>query len=289
MKIDQRRWQKAEQKRREIMARYGSDNHAAAALAGIRALARQEPLLPTLQADLVTLAIAMSEYDQALLAANRLLKLLPGDFFAARAAAEKPGHYKQTIDAVGAPGSDTDEAGQFVQDIKKGDYGILPPGWEFQLDDVTHPTTAYPDFVKAALRSIASGLGVGYNTLANDLEGVNYTSLRMGALNERAVWEMLQEWFCESFVQPVYEAWLEAAMALGNLTYANGAPLAAIRMREYRRTAWQCVRWPWVDPAKEAAAQEKQIQLRLRSVSEIIREAGREPSEVWAELAQDRS
>ena len=88
MKIDQRRWQKVEQKRREIMARYGSDNHAAAALTGIRALARQEPLLPTLQADLITLAIAMSEYDQALLSANRLLKLLPGDFFAARAAAE---------------------------------------------------------------------------------------------------------------------------------------------------------------------------------------------------------
>jgi tetratricopeptide (TPR) repeat protein len=88
MKIDPKRWQKAEHKRREIMADYGRDNHAAAALASIRALARQEPLLPTLQADLVTLAIAMSEYDQALLAANRLLKLAPGDFFAARSAAE---------------------------------------------------------------------------------------------------------------------------------------------------------------------------------------------------------
>jgi hypothetical protein len=88
VKIDPRRRQKAELKRREIMAAFGRDNHAAAALAAIRALARQEPLLPTLQADLVTLAIAMSEYDQALLAANRLLKLAPGDFFTARAAAE---------------------------------------------------------------------------------------------------------------------------------------------------------------------------------------------------------
>jgi tetratricopeptide (TPR) repeat protein len=87
MKIDLKRSQKAEHKRREIMAAYWSDNHAAAALASIRALARQEPLLPILQADLVTLAIAISEYDQALLAAKRLLKLAPGDFFAARSAA----------------------------------------------------------------------------------------------------------------------------------------------------------------------------------------------------------
>jgi hypothetical protein len=88
MKIDPKRWQKAEHHRRAIMEAYGRDNHAAAALAAIRTLARQEPLLPTLQGDLVTLAIAMSEYDQALLAANRLLKLAPGDFFAARAAAQ---------------------------------------------------------------------------------------------------------------------------------------------------------------------------------------------------------
>lgn len=88
MKADPKHWQKADHKRREIMAKYGRDNHAAAALASIRALSRQEPLMPNLQADIVTLAIAMSEYDQALHAASRLLKLAPGDFFATRAAAE---------------------------------------------------------------------------------------------------------------------------------------------------------------------------------------------------------
>jgi hypothetical protein len=88
MKPTVHRWQKAELKRRVIMAGYGRDNHAAAALAAMRALAREEPQLPALQADMVTLAIAMSEYDQALLAAGRLLKLAPGDFFAARSAAE---------------------------------------------------------------------------------------------------------------------------------------------------------------------------------------------------------
>lgn len=69
------------------MAAYGRDNHAAAALAAMSALARQAPAVPALQADLVTLAVAMSEYDQALNAAKRLLKLAPGDFFAARVAA----------------------------------------------------------------------------------------------------------------------------------------------------------------------------------------------------------
>jgi tetratricopeptide (TPR) repeat protein len=88
MKVDLKRWQKAEAKRREIMAKYGSDNHAAAALAPIRALARTEPLLPSLQMDLASLAIAVSEYDLALTAAGRLMKIAPGDFAAMRCAAD---------------------------------------------------------------------------------------------------------------------------------------------------------------------------------------------------------
>jgi tetratricopeptide (TPR) repeat protein len=88
MKIDLKRWQKAEAKRREIMTKYGNDNHAAAALDAIRALARAEPLLPSLQIDLVSLAIAVSEYNQALSAAGRLMKLAPGNFAAMRCAAD---------------------------------------------------------------------------------------------------------------------------------------------------------------------------------------------------------
>ena len=88
MKVDLKRWQNAEAKRREIMATYGRDNHAAAALEAIRVLARTEPLLPTVQMDLVSLAIAVSEYDLALNAAGRLMKIAAGDFAAVRCAAD---------------------------------------------------------------------------------------------------------------------------------------------------------------------------------------------------------
>jgi capsid protein len=61
----------------------------------------------------------------------------------------------------------------------------LLPGQEFAEFNPTHPTTAYKDFMKAVLRSIARGLGMAYTTLTGDLEAVNYSSIRAGLLSER--------------------------------------------------------------------------------------------------------
>jgi tetratricopeptide (TPR) repeat protein len=88
VKVDPNRWHQVELERREVMRRYGEDNHAAAALDAMRALARKEPMLPTVQIDLVTLALAVSEYDQARSAAMRLMKIARGNFAAMRSAAD---------------------------------------------------------------------------------------------------------------------------------------------------------------------------------------------------------
>ena len=216
----------------------------------------------------------LSEYEEA-------------ELVAARAGAEKPGHYKKTMDAGGSVGTDKDLEGQLIDDVRKGEYGILPPGWDFQLDNPTHPTQQFPDFVQAILRGISSGLGVNYNTLSNDLEGVNYTSLRHGALTERAIYMMVQEWYIESVQDVVYRAWLDNALRLGMITSITGATVPYDRLPELRRAHWQARRWAWVDPLKDIQAAKEAITLRTRSVSEIIREQGREPEEVWKELSSD--
>ncbi|MCX6878354.1 MAG: sulfotransferase [Verrucomicrobia bacterium] len=88
MKMDSRRWFKVETRRREIMEALARDNHAAAACDAMRKLAVREPMAPAVQMDLVTLATMVSEYDLALAAAGRLLRIAPGDFLAMSHAAD---------------------------------------------------------------------------------------------------------------------------------------------------------------------------------------------------------
>jgi lambda family phage portal protein len=106
------------------------------------------------------------------------------------------------VDAYGRPLST--DPGSFQQDLQPGTMEVVPYGYELKMLDPQHPNTAMPDFLKWALRSVGTGWGVSYNTLGNDAEGVNYTSLRFFLGIERDNWMELQDWIQDELIEPVY-------------------------------------------------------------------------------------
>jgi len=204
---------------------------------------------------------------------------------AARVGASKMGFFTSGIDSAGY--GQQEDGGDLVVDMEPGEFEELPAGVDFKPFDPQHPTSAYGDFVKEVLRAIASGLGVSYNSLANDLEGVNFSSLRQGAIDERNTWKMLQNWIIESLHERVFNEWVEMALLHGIPT-GFGGNLRPADVERYSAASWQPRRWQWVDPLKEMRAHESALALGVRSVSEIIREQGRDPLDVWREIKRDR-
>ncbi len=211
------------------------------------------------------------------------------ELVASRASASKFAVYEKTDEEapVVEPGKQFEEQsdGAFVQDFESGTIEVTPEGYKLNLIDPQHPNSAYKDFIKACLRGIASGLGVTYNSLANDLEGVNYSSLRQGALEERALWMLLQDWMVDSFCDHVYRDWLRVSLLAGAMTI-KGRPLKLDREENYQRVTWQPRRWQWVDPQKEIAAHEKAFAHKIRSPQSVIREMGDDPETVLDEWRQ---
>jgi len=138
-------------------------------------------------------------------AALTRLQMLDGyeeaEVTAARIAASKGGFYTREGDSEYT--GDDKVNNQPVQEIEPGTFEILPAGFDFKQYDPTHPTTAFPAFMKAVLRGISSAFDVSYNYLANDLEGVNYSSIRAGVLDERDVWRQIQQYMITHFYTPI--------------------------------------------------------------------------------------
>lgn len=210
------------------------------------------------------------------------------ELVAARVAAAKMGFFEQESTAGQYVGDDEDAQQNPIQDARPGEFEVLPQGWTFKDWDPQHPNTAYGEFVRSCLRSLASGLGVNYNTLANDLTQVNYTSLRHGLLIERDVWMTLQNHVIQSFIGRVYNDWLTEALLSGELVDVGGRPLLMSKVDDYRRVNWQGRRWQWVDPLKESQARQTDLNMGIRSRSQMIREDGRDPEEVWQEIAAEQ-
>lgn len=200
------------------------------------------------------------------------------ELVAARTAAAKMG-FITSADGVGDEKDNTVPA-EF--DAAPGILEKLPAGYQFQGWDPQHPVASFPAFIKSFLRKIASGLGVSYNALANDLEGVNYSSLRDGRLSERDGYRMVQEDWIDRFIRPVYATWLRTATLSGALELGS-ADLAQVE----ESAVWTARGWQWVDPLKDISAAEKEIGLGVTSRTRICAEWGEDFEEIAEELAAE--
>jgi lambda family phage portal protein len=152
--------------------------------------------------------------------------------------------------------------------------------------DSDYPHQMYGAFVKAHLQGIASGLGISYHSLSNDLEGVNYSSIRAGVLEDREVFKGLQNWFIRTLIRPVYEEWITISVMRQLITIGR-VPLSK-PVQEYYRAHFQGRRWAWVDPQKDGAANQLAIDNLTKSRSQIIREQGDDPESVFREIQSEK-
>ena len=204
---------------------------------------------------------------------------------AARVGAAKMGFF-QSEDGAQFEG-EREADGTIITDAEPGTFHQLQEGMSFETYDPTYPAGEFAPFSKAMLRGVASGLGISYNTLASDLEGVNFSSLRAGVLEDREAFKSMQSFVIESLCQPVYDEWLYNALLTGKIKVGEGT-IPVTRMEKFENPHWNARRWSWVDPAKDIVLAKEAIRLGLRSRSAIIRELGADPEEVWHEIASER-
>lgn len=210
------------------------------------------------------------------------LKMLGGyeeaELVASRVAAAKGGWFERDAEALTLDPDSEAADERLVYEAEPGVFDALPPGWKFKAWDPTHPTNAFNDFHKAMLRGIANGLGVSYTNLANNLEDVNFSSIRAGLLNERDAWRKTQRWFIRHFHRRVFREWLKWSLTTGALR------LPSRRTSDWTHARWQPRGWPWVDPEKDLRAAAMAIRLGLDSRTRLAAEQGRDFQEILRDL-----
>ncbi len=226
----------------------------------------------------------------ALLRFNQLSKYEEAELIAARGGASKMGFITDADDGTGYTGDDDEDDtddDELIEEFEPGIIGRLKKGQTFEGFDPNHPNAIYPAFVKTNLRGIAAALGESYNQFAQDLEGVSFGSLRQGALSERAVWMGLQQWLIDEAFNRIFARWLALGLQAGAITNRNGRPLPLERLDKFLEHEWQPRRWEWIDPLKDTSADRMQQEDLTMSRSERIRKRGRQPTEVFQEIATE--
>jgi lambda family phage portal protein len=222
--------------------------------------------------------------------AMQSMKMLAGfreaSLINARVAATKMGFFVSPDGSAADLSDGKDDEGNFTTEAAPGTFDVIPQGYDFKSFNPEFPTQNFDAFVKSCIRSISSGLGISYNGLANDLENVNFSSIRAGVLEERESWMVIQNHMIETFLRPLLNDWLQTALLKGKVTTFNGSALPAGKLDKFTSHIWQGRRWQWVDPKKDIEASVQAIQAGLATPQSIAAQMGMDLEDIIDGIAQ---
>lgn len=182
---------------------------------------------------------------------------------------------EEAPDTFSVGSTETNDAGQLEETLSPGMVKYLRPGEDVKFGTPSGTGAGYRDFKRDIQTKMAVGLGLTYEQLTGDLSNVNYSSYRAGLLSFRAKMDQFR-WLCfvPMFCQPVARWFSAAAFAAGEI------PTTDFRME------WAPPTYGSVDPVKDANATLAQLRSGVKTWPQAVGEAGYDPDEQIAEIAE---
>lgn len=151
----------------------------------------------------------------------------------------------------------------------------LLPGEEVQAPNPGRPNSEFDPFVQSILRQVGIALEIPYEVLIMHFQS-SYSAARAALLSAYKTYRRWRDWMSTEFCQPVYELWLEEAVAKGRVIAPGFLSNPVVR------AAWCKAIWIGdgpgsIDPSKEVTAAEKRINLGISTIeSESILHDGQD-------------
>jgi len=156
-------------------------------------------------------------------------------------------------------------------------------------EDITFPNlpqnSDIETFLRVCLHQLAVGIGITYEQLTGDLKGVNLSSIRAGILDFRRKCEQFQlNVFVSQFLHPVVTQWWLPELVLSGVVDLPGY---ADDPGEYEDITWRTPGWPWIDPLKDAQANQLNVRSGFGSREGVCSESGEDSATIDAQQEMD--
>ena len=173
--------------------------------------------------------------------------------------------------------SDGSSYNQRVESLAPGMIQYLKPGENVEFGNPSS-VAGTNEFSQGHLRAAAMGAGVTYEILTGDLSNTNFSSMRAGRQEFKAMIEQFR-WltFIPGFCARVQDWFEEAAFMAGK-----------VRTRGYDFT-WTPPRWEYVNPLEDVKTDKEELSAGLSSWSAQVRKRGEDPIKVLDEIKKDKA
>jgi lambda family phage portal protein len=182
----------------------------------------------------------------------------------------------------------TDSAGNSYTQVEPGMIMSLKPGEDVVGLNPGRPNSAAEPWIGMILRQIAVGTGLSYETVARDYSQTSYSSSRTSQLEDRRRFRCWQKYLIRHLLQPVWDAFIDAAALSSNDSFPTSSELLSDR-RTFAPVEWMTPEWEWVDPQSEQAAAKDAIESFMSDYQTELGARGRSWKAVFYQRAKEQA
>lgn len=173
-----------------------------------------------------------------------------------------------------------------TKDFKIGSPSVtdLPAGVDVKSIDSARQQSTFADFTDAFIKEICAAVELPFEVVLKTFNA-SYSASRAALLQADETYRIRKTEFVTDFCQPIYEAFLTEAIALGRVK-AEGFFDNAQRRRAWLAADWLKEKMPAIDPVKEAQAAIMRIEAGLSTrEKEIIQLNGDDWKSITEQLS----
>ena len=188
-------------------------------------------------------------------------------------------------DSTGA-GATTQQVTGDAMKLGAGAIVDLSPGEDVSFANPNRPSTNFDPFVQAMLRQVGAALELPFEVLIKHYTA-SYSAARASMLEAWRFFNGRRSWLASNFCQPIYEAWLDEAVARGRVQAPGYFTDPAVRAA-YLRAEWVGDSPGQLDPQKEVDAAVTRLENNLTTYAdETTALTGRDWHDVIARRGQE--
>ena len=192
----------------------------------------------------------------------------------------------RVLDQFGKPVSGPDDVKK-IEYLENGIIEYLRTGETVQLASAPQRVVdSFDRFTSFVLRMIGLTIGVPYEVMSGDYQGINYSTSRMSRQDYNVFLEPERFWMDQHFNRPIFKKWLEIEALKDPETFKD----YFVNPWRYEPADWIPAGMPSPDPLKEGKADIDAIEAGLLAPQDVILARGDDPERVvkkrkeWKEL-----
>jgi lambda family phage portal protein len=156
----------------------------------------------------------------------------------------------------------------------------LRPGESLDIISSNRPNTQLENFRLGQLKAASAGVGLSGSSFSRVYDG-SYSSQRQEQVESVGGYKGTSRLFIGQFIRPIWHLFTDTALLQNKIPISKDLDISTLNHCQYQLPVM-----PWIDPLKEASAQNQMLGNFLTSPQTIIRERGGTPSEVLTQWEQ---